>query len=151
MYIKKYVSHDTVLILLEWECTFAFSINKYINKFVIVHFRMFESRPELMELFSDFRGQGLSDIKKTGLLRHHALRVMATIDKCITRIGEPDDFIELLTEVGIAHRKYNVPTGFFQVTNATLFQHYTIVSVVKDGSTKEGDTHTQLISSNIAI
>ena len=106
----------------------------------MIYFRMFESRPEVIELFSDFRGHGLSEIKNNGLLRHHVLRAMATFDKCITSIGEPDDFIELLTDVGIAHRKDNVPTGCFQVTNPKICIHNSIISAFRESSKKEGYT-----------
>lgn len=76
---------------------------------------MFESKPELLELFANFREHALGELKKNGLLRQHALRVMATVDKCITRINEPDAFIELLHDVGVAHRKYKVPSEYIQV------------------------------------
>ena len=79
------------------------------------YFRMFESKPELLELFANFREHDLHEIKKNGLLRQHALRVMATVDKSVTRIDEPDAFIGLLKEVGNAHLKYNVPSTSIQV------------------------------------
>ena len=83
---------------------------------IIVYFRLFESKPELLELFAHFREHGLHEIKKNGLLRQHALRVMATVDKSITRIDEPDAFIEMLRDVGHAHKQYNVPSQNIQVT-----------------------------------
>ena len=79
------------------------------------YFRMFEGKPELLELFANFREHDLHEIKKNGLLRQHALRVMATVDKSVTRIDEPDAFIGLLKEVGNAHLKYNVPSTSIQV------------------------------------
>ena len=41
---------------------------------------------------------------------------MATVDKSITRIDEPDAFIEMLRDVGHAHKQYNVPSKNIQVT-----------------------------------
>lgn len=87
------------------------------NNFLSSLCRMFESKPELLELFANFRDHGLGDLKKNGLLRQHALRVMATVDKCITRIDEPEAFIELLFDVGVSHKKYKVPSEYIQVIN----------------------------------
>jgi len=40
---------------------------------------------------------------------------MATIDKCISRIDEPDNLAKLLIETGAHHRKYKVPAEYIQV------------------------------------
>jgi hypothetical protein len=76
---------------------------------------MFESRPELMEVFSKFKGRDLLELKRAGLLRQHALRVMATIDKVITRLDEPTALITLLKESGAHHKLYKVPQDYLQV------------------------------------
>lgn len=85
-------------------------------------FRMFESRPELMEVFSKFKGRDLHELRRAGLLRQHALRVMATIDKAITRLDEPSSLIILLREVGAHHKLYKVPPENLQVV--TLISLY---------------------------
>lgn len=82
---------------------------------VITYVGMFESRPELMEVFSKFKGRDLHELKRAGLLRQHALRVMATIDKVITRLDEPSSLIILLREVGAHHKLYKVPPDYIQI------------------------------------
>ena len=76
---------------------------------------MFESRPELIEVFSKFKGRDIRELKRGGLLHQHALRVMATIDKVITRLDEPSSLIVLLKESGAHHKMYNVPQDYLQV------------------------------------
>ena len=45
---------------------------------------------------------------------------MATIDKCISRIDEPDNLAKLLIETGAHHRKYKVPADYIQVGKQRL-------------------------------
>ncbi|WAQ95050.1 hypothetical protein MAR_007521 [Mya arenaria] len=75
---------------------------------------MFENRPELIEIFANFRGRDIGDLQRSGLIRQHALMVMGTIDKCISRIDEPENLAKLLIETGALHRKYNVPPDVIQ-------------------------------------
>ncbi|KAL4221503.1 hypothetical protein ACF0H5_019760 [Mactra antiquata] len=82
---------------------------------VITYVGMFEGRPEMKEVFSKFRNKDVSELRQTGLLRQHALRVMATIDKCITRLDEPSSLIPMLREVGVNHKKYKVPPDSIQI------------------------------------
>ena len=36
---------------------------------------MFESKPELIEVFEKFKGRDIGDLQSNGLLRQHALKV----------------------------------------------------------------------------
>ncbi|XP_052820396.1 uncharacterized protein LOC128246245 [Mya arenaria] len=81
---------------------------------------MFENRPELIEIFANFRGRDIGDLQRSGLIRQHALKVMGTIDKCISRIDEPENLAKLLIETGALHRKYNVPPDLIQI----IFPHF---------------------------
>ncbi|XP_052820399.1 globin-2 A chain-like [Mya arenaria] len=90
------------------------------NVGVITYVSMFENRPELIEIFANFRGRDVGDLQRSGLIRQHALKVMGTIDKCISRIDEPDNLAKLLIETGAMHRKYNVPPDVIQI----IFPHF---------------------------
>ncbi|KAL4221047.1 hypothetical protein ACF0H5_019309 [Mactra antiquata] len=81
---------------------------------VITYVSMFENRPELIHIFASFKGRDVSELEQTGLLRQHALRVMATIDKCITRLDEPANMQNILKEVGIHHVRYKVPAEYLE-------------------------------------
>lgn len=82
---------------------------------VITYVSMFESHPELLEVFSKFKGRDLYELKRAGLLRQHALRVMATIDKCIARLDEPASLMMMLRESGAHHRLYKVPVDYIPI------------------------------------
>ena len=84
-------------------------------------FSMFESRPELKDAFAKFKGKNLTELQHTGLIRAHALRVMATVDKCISRLDEPSNLANLMIEMGRHHRQYNVNPEYIQV----------IISIIK--------------------
>ena len=90
---------------------------------------MFESRPELKDAFQKFKGKNLTELQHTGLIRAHALRVMATVDKCISRLDEPSNLANLMIEMGRHHRQYNVNPDYIQVGSWDKF--YT--SSVKTG------------------
>lgn len=75
---------------------------------------MFESRPELKDAFHAFKGKNLTELQHTGLIRAHALRVMATVDKCISRLDEPSNLANLMIEMGRHHRQYNVNPDYIQ-------------------------------------
>ncbi|WAR15350.1 CYGB2-like protein [Mya arenaria] len=90
------------------------------NVGVITYVSMFENRPELIEIFANFRGRNVGDLQRSGLIRQHALKVMGTIDKCISRIDEPENLAKLLIETGALHRKYNVTPDVIQI----IFPHF---------------------------
>jgi len=76
---------------------------------------MFESRPELINIFSSFQGKGLPELHESGLLNAHALRVMATVDTCVSRLDDTDEVSDILKEVGRNHKKNKVPVHHIQV------------------------------------
>ncbi|KAH3817939.1 hypothetical protein DPMN_119524 [Dreissena polymorpha] len=81
---------------------------------------MFEKKPEVKEIFEKFKGRDLRDLRNDGLLRQHALKVIATIDKCICRLEEPETLAKLLIETGAMHIKYKVPAECLQI----IFPHF---------------------------
>lgn len=81
---------------------------------VLTFVSMFESRPELKDAFHAFKGKNLTELQHTGLIRAHALRVMATVDKCISRLDEPSNLANLMIEMGRHHRQYNVNPDYIQ-------------------------------------
>lgn len=75
---------------------------------VITFVSMFEDNPEMKEIFSSFKGKDMTELHTSGLIRVHALRVMATVDKCIKRLNEPDNLRNLLRSVGKNHGRFKV-------------------------------------------
>lgn len=84
-------------------------LKEHIANFGVITFvSMFESRPELKDIFYKFRGKELLELNQTGLLKMHALRVMATVDKCVSRLDEPKNLSKTLGDVGRSHKLNNV-------------------------------------------
>ena len=81
----------------------------------MVFFRMFDSHPELIKVFSAFNGHELSSLKHSALLHEHALRVMATVDSAVIQINDRHALAENLCALGMVHKSYNVPFEQFQV------------------------------------
>ena len=76
---------------------------------------MFESHPELVSTFSAFEGKDVNKLEESGLLQQHALRVMSTVDKCITHINDPSSTRNILHEVGETHKLFDVSPDGIQV------------------------------------
>ena len=66
-------------------------------------------------MFNDFRGKDLRELKLTGLLRKHSLRVMATLDKCVLHFDDAAFIKPSLVELGKNHAKSNVPINYLEV------------------------------------
>lgn len=85
---------------------------------------MFESRPELIKIFASFRGKGVTELQHSGLINAHALRVMATVDKCVSRLDDISDVSAILKEVGQNHKVNEVPVDQIKVIFETLLNHF---------------------------
>nr|KAG5704253.1 hypothetical protein BaRGS_012541 [Batillaria attramentaria] len=68
---------------------------------------LFETHPDVQEIFLPFKGQSLDDLKHSTQLKSHVLRVMGTVEKCLARINEPDKLEALLHDLGAKHLLYN--------------------------------------------
>jgi len=55
-------------------------------------------------------------MEQSAILRSHALRVMGTVDKCITRLDTPDKLKELMSDLGKRHMNYNTTEDFIEVS-----------------------------------
>ncbi|WAR14413.1 NGB-like protein [Mya arenaria] len=83
---------------------------------------MFESRPELIQIFGAFDGQELPLLQHSGLLHDHASRVMATVDAVVTQLEDRHTLAVTLRDVGHIHRKYNVPNDLIP----TILPHFLV-------------------------
>jgi len=81
-----------------------------------VCFSLFETHPEVHDAFMSFRAVNTTDLEYNAILRAHALRVMGTVDKCIYRLDNREKLRELMTELGIRHKNYNVKIEFIDVS-----------------------------------
>ncbi|XP_052820066.1 uncharacterized protein LOC128245885 [Mya arenaria] len=84
------------------------------------YYRMFEGRPELIQIFGAFDGHELPALQHLGLIHEHALRVMATVDAVVTQLDDRRTLARTLKDVGQIHRKYNVPSDVIP----TILPHF---------------------------
>ncbi|GFG36275.1 hypothetical protein Cfor_00807, partial [Coptotermes formosanus] len=67
---------------------------------------LFETHPDVQQVFMPFKGIELEDLKHSKQLRAHALRVMAFVQKAVARLYEPEKLETLLQELGKKHYSY---------------------------------------------
>ena len=77
---------------------------------------MFDNHPEVQDAFLPFQHLSRKDMEQSAILRSHALRVMGTVDKCITRLDTPDKLKELMSDLGKRHMNYNTKEDFIEVS-----------------------------------
>ncbi|XP_052766852.1 extracellular globin-E1-like, partial [Mya arenaria] len=65
--------------------------------------RLFASHPDVENVFAPFRGMSPEDLNESNQLRSHAMRVMGTVDKCLSCIYESDNVFKILQELGSRH------------------------------------------------
>ncbi|KAH3828343.1 myoglobin-like [Dreissena polymorpha] len=82
---------------------------------VITFVSLFETHPEVHDAFMSFRAINTSELEYNAILRQHALRVMGTVDKCITRLDNREKLRELMAELGIRHKNYSVKIEFIDL------------------------------------
>lgn len=89
---------------------------------IVLFMRLFEKYPDVQQLFVHFRGLTTEELKNNKKLRDHGLRVLNTLDKCITRIDEQERLEKLLLELGQKHVLYNIKTEYLYLLIPQLQQ-----------------------------
>ncbi|KAL3861067.1 hypothetical protein ACJMK2_007153 [Sinanodonta woodiana] len=82
---------------------------------VITFMRLFETHPEVHDAFLPFRSLSMSDMEQSAILRSHALRVMAMVDKGISRLDNPEKFFIVMEELGTRHTNYNATEEYIDL------------------------------------
>lgn len=73
---------------------------------VITFISLFETHPDVQEVFMPFKGIELEELRHSKQLKAHALRVMAFVQKAVARLYEPEKLDILLRELGKKHYSY---------------------------------------------
>ncbi|RWS04741.1 cytoglobin-2-like protein, partial [Dinothrombium tinctorium] len=73
---------------------------------------LFETHPEVQEVFMPFREVDPSDLKFSKELRAHALRVMGIVQKVVARIRDAEKCEQLLQELGKKHVSYGAKVNY---------------------------------------
>ncbi|CAG5129487.1 unnamed protein product [Candidula unifasciata] len=77
--------------------------------------RLFETHPEVQNVFVPFKGQSKESLRDSAQLKSHALRVMGTVEKCVTRFQEPEKISQMLHELGARHVMYNAKVDYIDL------------------------------------
>lgn len=89
---------------------------------VITFISLFETHPDVQQVFMPFSGIELEDLKHSKQLRAHALRVMAFVQKCISRLNEPEKLEQLLRELGKKHHSYKAKAKYVDLVGPQFIQ-----------------------------
>lgn len=84
---------------------------------ILIVNRLFETHPEVQDVFLPFKGLSKVEMEHSKQLRTHALRVMCFVEKCIARIDQPEKLIALCLELGSKHQRYGAPVEYLDVSN----------------------------------
>lgn len=93
---------------------------------VITFVGMFKTHPQVEDYFLPFTGLSRTDEQYSATLRSHALRVMATVEKCIHRLDEPDRMRNVLESLGSRHAAYKAKVEYVDLLGSQF------VKAVKD-------------------
>ncbi|KAL8620045.1 hypothetical protein ACOMHN_015327 [Nucella lapillus] len=96
---------------------------------IITFLGMFETHPQSQDIFMPFVGLARTDEEHSKTLRQHALRVMATVEKCIHRLDEPERMRTVLETLGARHTNYSAKIEYVDVLGSQF------VKAVKENST----------------
>ncbi|CAL1531035.1 unnamed protein product [Lymnaea stagnalis] len=67
---------------------------------------LFNTHPDAIDSFLAFKDKTVQDLERSAVLKAHALRVMQTVDKCISRLDKLDKMAALLMQLGRRHVGY---------------------------------------------
>ena len=83
---------------------------------IVIYFRLFETHPDIQDVFTPFRGMTKEEMKHSSSLKTHALRVMSAVEKLLARINDMDKVEQLLYEMGQRHMMYNAKVDYIDVS-----------------------------------
>ncbi|XP_071455056.1 uncharacterized protein [Hetaerina americana] len=89
---------------------------------VIMYIGLFETHPDVQEVFMSFQGIELEELKHSKQLRSHALRVMGFVQKTVARLHEPEKLDVLLRELGKKHYGYSAKQEYIDLIGPQFIQ-----------------------------
>ncbi|XP_049789655.1 uncharacterized protein LOC126195185 [Schistocerca nitens] len=90
---------------------------------VITFISLFETHPDVQQVFMPFNGIAIEDLKHSKQLRAHALRVMAFVQKAVARLYEPEEkLLTLLQDLGRKHVSYGAKQEYVDLIGPQFIQ-----------------------------
>ncbi|CAL1281719.1 unnamed protein product [Larinioides sclopetarius] len=96
------------LILENWHLL----VENISNVGVITFMNLFETHPDVQDVFMPFKGLSQEELRHSKELRAHGLRVMGFVQKVVARLDEPEKSEQLLKELGRNHVMYGAKIDY---------------------------------------
>lgn len=114
------ISPDQPTLKSQTICVEDLLITRTLNIGLVLFCSLFETHPDVQDVFMPFKGMSKEDLSHSSQLRSHALRVMGTVEKCLSRIDEPKKLEEMLHELGARHVMYSAKVDYIDVSIPSL-------------------------------
>ncbi|XP_025422465.1 globin-like isoform X1 [Sipha flava] len=98
--------------------------------------RMFKENPEYISLFKRLKGLSIDELQSNSQFKAHASKVGGALGATIDHLDKPEKLEELLTDIGIKHRKYGLSPKHFEVIRNVL------IAIIAEAI---GDTDPELL------
>ncbi|XP_055946806.1 neuroglobin-like isoform X1 [Argiope bruennichi] len=87
-------------------------VDNISNVGVITFMNLFETHPDVQDVFMPFKGLSQEELRHSKELRAHGLRVMGFVQKVVARLDEPEKSEQLLKELGKNHVMYGAKIDY---------------------------------------
>lgn len=77
---------------------------------------MFKENPEYQSIFKRLKNLSIDELSSNPQFKAHASKVGAALGSTIDHLDRPEELEELLTDLGIKHKKYGLTPKHFQVS-----------------------------------
>lgn len=77
---------------------------------------MFKENPEYQSLFKRLKNLSIDELEYNPQFKAHALKVGTALGSTIDNLDKPEELEELLTDLGIKHKKYGLTPEHFHVS-----------------------------------
>ncbi|KAK6182325.1 hypothetical protein SNE40_010036 [Patella caerulea] len=99
------------LVLESWEIVQADVSTVGVNMFM----RLFETQPDVQDVFVPFKGKSADELKDSTQLKSHAMRVLSAVEKSIASFDNPKRLEEMLSDLGARHVMYNAKVDYIDL------------------------------------
>lgn len=76
---------------------------------------MFKENPEYLSLFKRLKGLSIDELPSNFQFKAHASKVGSALGATIDHLDKPEELEELLTDIGVKHKKYGLTPKHFEV------------------------------------
>ncbi|KAK6176944.1 hypothetical protein SNE40_015145 [Patella caerulea] len=73
------------------------------NVGIFTFIALFENHPDIKHTFVSFRGLQPSELNNSSILRAHAMRLMTSVDKCLSRFDNMEKMEDMMKGLGERH------------------------------------------------